>query len=258
MRAFVRRNLSGLCALCVVALLASGCAGRSVTSSAQDLALEVPPPPPPAVEPAPTPPAVEPAPPPPEPPKVEAPAEQPVARETEQPPAAEPQAPPPPAPEPPREQAAETTVPPQPVEEAKVTEPEVAPPPPPPQVAAVEPAPPPPPPAPPALSDIFFDFDKFIIRDDAKPTLEQNASVLKGQEGWKLVIEGHCDERGTSAYNLVLGERRAQATRDYLASLGLPASQITVTSFGKEKPFCTEHSHACWQENRRAHFVTEK
>jgi peptidoglycan-associated lipoprotein len=210
---------------------------------------------------------MEPAPPAPESPKVEAPAEQPVARETEQPPAAEPQAPPPPAPEPPREQAAETTVPPKPVEEARVTEPEVAPPPPP---AAEPPAPPPapeppapvaavtPPPAPPALSDVFFDFDKFVIRDDAKPTLERNASVLKGREGWKLLIEGHCDERGTSAYNLVLGERRAQATRDYLASLGLPASQITVTSFGKEKPFCTEHSHACWQENRRAHFVTEK
>jgi len=256
MRAFVRGNLSGLGALCVVALLVSGCAGRSVTSSAQDLALEVPPPPPPP------PPVMEPAPPAPESPKVEAPAEQPVARETEQPPAAEPQAPPPPAPEPPREQAAETTVPPKPVEEARVTEPEVAPPPPP---AAEPPAPPPapvaavtPPPAPPALSDVFFDFDKFVIRDDAKPTLERNASVLKGREGWKLLIEGHCDERGTSAYNLVLGERRAQATRDYLASLGLPASQITVTSFGKEKPFCTEHSHACWQENRRAHFVTEK
>jgi peptidoglycan-associated lipoprotein len=106
----------------------------------------------------------------------------------------------------------------------------------------------------PELSDIFFDFDRFVIRDDARSGLEANAGVLKSQSGEKVLIEGHCDERGTSAYNLVLGERRAQATAGYLRDLGVPSAQIEITSYGKERPFCTEHSEACWQSNRRAHF----
>jgi peptidoglycan-associated lipoprotein len=112
-------------------------------------------------------------------------------------------------------------------------------------------------PAPPAaeLSDVFFDFDRFTIRGDARAPLEANAGVLKAQSENKILIEGHCDERGTSAYNLVLGERRAQAARQYLQDLGVPSSQLQITSYGKERPFCTDHSEACWQSNRRAHFT---
>lgn len=107
------------------------------------------------------------------------------------------------------------------------------------------------------LGDVFFDYDKFSIRMDASPVLDANARLLKAENGWKLVIAGHCDERGTSAYNLVLGERRAQAAKKYLADLGVSASQIQVTSYGKEKPFCTEHNQDCWQKNRRAHFSAQ-
>lgn len=107
------------------------------------------------------------------------------------------------------------------------------------------------------LADVFFDYDKFSIRMDASPVLDANARLLKAENGWKLVIAGHCDERGTSAYNLVLGERRAQAAKKYLADLGVPASQVQVTSYGKEKPFCTEHNQECWQKNRRAHFSAQ-
>ncbi|WP_447973097.1 OmpA family protein [Nitrospira sp. Kam-Ns4a] len=270
MTPFICRGLPGLFVVLALAWLVAGCAGRSVSSSAQDLAL-VPGPPPKAAS-APAPPVSE--------------APLPSAREAEQPPAAppavkseEPAPPPaekppevaavaPPAPPPPpaqpREKQAEAPVPPPVPEEARVTESAVAPLPaespkaPPSEVAAVAPAAPPPTVEPLSLSDVFFDFDQFVLRDDARPTLEQNAERLKKQDGWKLLIEGHCDERGTAAYNLVLGERRAQTVRDYLANLGLPAAHMTVTSFGKEKPFCTEHSHACWQQNRRAHFVMEK
>ncbi|MDP3091442.1 MAG: peptidoglycan-associated lipoprotein Pal [Nitrospira sp.] len=105
-----------------------------------------------------------------------------------------------------------------------------------------------------ALSDVFFDFDRFTVRSDAQPMLEANAGALKLQPDQQIVIEGHCDERGTSAYNLVLGERRAQSVKRYLQVLGVPPSQIRITSYGKERPFCTEHSEACWQSNRRAHF----
>jgi len=134
------------------------------------------------------------------------------------------------------------------VEEARVAEQPIA------------PAPPSPPPVPqarpiPELSDIFFDFDRFVIRDDARSGLEANAGLLKSLSGVKILIEGHCDERGTSAYNLVLGERRAQAATQYLRDLGVSSSQMQITSYGKERPFCSEHSEACWQSNRRAHFT---
>jgi len=111
-------------------------------------------------------------------------------------------------------------------------------------------------PAPPTvgLSDIFFDFDQYAIRSDARPSLRANAALLKAQPLRNVVIEGHCDERGTSAYNLVLGERRAQAASRHLQALGVQVSRIQTTSFGKERPFCIEHSEACWQSNRRAHF----
>ncbi len=138
-------------------------------------------------------------------------------------------------------------IPPPVVEEARVAEQPVAPAPP-----SLQPVPQARPI--PDLSDIFFDFDRFVIRNDAQSMLEANAGVLKSQSGEKILLEGHCDERGTSAYNLVLGERRAQAAAQYLRDLGVPSSQIQITSYGKERPFCAEHSEACWQSNRRAHF----
>jgi peptidoglycan-associated lipoprotein len=155
---------------------------------------------------------------------------------------------------------------PAPQAQAPVAEAKVSPPIPPPVVkearvaeqpiASVPPSQPPMPQARPIpeLSDIFFDFDRFVIRNEAQSVLEANAGVLKSQSGEKILLEGHCDERGTSAYNLVLGERRAQAAAQYLRDLGVPSSQIQITSYGKERPFCTEHSEACWQSNRRAHF----
>lgn len=106
----------------------------------------------------------------------------------------------------------------------------------------------------PLLSDIFFDFDQYAIRSDARPRLKANAAILKGQPSQNVVIEGHCDERGTGAYNLVLGERRAGAASRHLQTLGLEASRIQTMSYGKERPFCTQHTEACWQSNRRAHF----
>lgn len=104
------------------------------------------------------------------------------------------------------------------------------------------------------LSDIFFDFDQYAIRSDARPRLKANAAILKAQPFQNVVIEGHCDERGTSAYNLVLGERRAGTVSRHLQALGLDASRIQTMSYGKERPFCTQHTEACRQSNRRAHF----
>ncbi len=109
--------------------------------------------------------------------------------------------------------------------------------------------------SPPAgLTDVFFDYDRAAIRSDGQAALEANASRLKTTPDGALLISRRCDERGTLAYNLVLGERRAQAAARYLTDLGLPGSRIEIVSYGKEKPFCTEHSQACWRLNRRAHF----
>ena len=108
-----------------------------------------------------------------------------------------------------------------------------------------------------AIGDIFFDYDRFSIRDDAKPVLEDNARYLKANKNLKIVIEGHCDERGAAEYNIALGERRASAAQKYLADLGIDQSRISIVSYGKEKPFCADHNEQCWQENRRAHFVTK-
>ena len=123
----------------------------------------------------------------------------------------------------------------------------------------VAPSPPPRPALPPVqpvaeLSDVYFDFDQYAIRGEARSVLDANAGFLKSQPNQSILIEGHCDERGTGAYNLVLGERRAQAAKRYLEELGVAPSQIRITSYGKERPFCREHSEACWQSNRRAHF----
>ena len=109
-----------------------------------------------------------------------------------------------------------------------------------------------------ALSDIFFDFDQFEIREDAGVLLKANAQLLseKFAEA-NIVVEGHADQRGTQSYNLVLGERRAQAIKSFLQDLGVPAESLQVVSYGKEKPFCFDQTKTCFQENRRGHFVVK-
>jgi len=105
------------------------------------------------------------------------------------------------------------------------------------------------------LQDAYFDYDQSDLRDDARSALSGNAEWLKKYPSIQILVEGHCDERGTSAYNLALGDRRANAARDYVASLGISAARLKTVSYGKERPFCTESSEGCWQQNRRAHFV---
>src|SRR5229473_799772 len=129
--------------------------------------------------------------------------------------------------------------------------------------AAVSVAAPPPPPPPPApepdfnqeVRDAYFDYDKADIRPDARASLSTTADFLKKNPSIKVTIEGHCDERGSTEYNLGLGDRRANAVKQYLVSLGVSADRISTVSFGKEKPFCMESTEACWQQNRRGHFV---
>ena len=157
----------------------------------------------------------------------------------------------------------------------------VTPPPPPPQPPAVSddprrPPPPPPPPPPPAplteeqifarksldqvnaerpLGDAFFDYDQSTIRADARAPLQTDADWLKRWTSTQIAVEGHCDARGSSEYNLALGTRRAEAVKQYLVDLGVPAGRITIISKGKEQPFCTEENETCWQQNRRGHFL---
>ncbi len=105
------------------------------------------------------------------------------------------------------------------------------------------------------LTDAFFDYDKADLRDDARTVLATDAEWLKKYPSIQFLIEGHCDERGTSEYNLALGDRRSNAAKEYLASLGIDASRIRTVSYGKERPFCTPSTEECWQQNRRAHFL---
>ena len=108
------------------------------------------------------------------------------------------------------------------------------------------------------LSDILFDYDQHNIRGDAITVLETNAKVLIARYPEKrVVIQGHCDERGTEEYNLVLGERRAQSIKNYLMDLGVPEKNLDVISYGKAKPSCIEHRPDCWQQNRRGHLVIQ-
>ncbi|MEW6543880.1 MAG: peptidoglycan-associated lipoprotein Pal [Nitrospirota bacterium] len=169
------------------------------------------------VAPEPAPPPVvkqEPPPPPPEPPKPEPPK---VEERVEEPP--------PPSPPPPVEQTREA--------EAQ---------------AAAPPAAPVPEPV-----DVYFDYNKAVLKDDEKGALDAIIEYLKTESGKQVLVEGHCDERGTIEYNLTLGEKRAKAVGRYLEAKGAPSSQIETTSYGKERPVCTEHSVACWKQNRRAH-----
>jgi len=105
------------------------------------------------------------------------------------------------------------------------------------------------------LRDAFFDYDKADLREDARAALSGDAQWLKSYASIRILIEGHCDERGTSEYNLALGDRRANAAKEYLASLGLAAARVQAVSYGKERPYCNESNEECWQQNRRAHFV---
>jgi peptidoglycan-associated lipoprotein len=107
------------------------------------------------------------------------------------------------------------------------------------------------------LKDIFFDFDKYDIRPTDAKTLDANASWLKSNPNHLVLIEGHCDERGTNEYNLALGERRAKSTMNYLVSQGVQASRITIISYGEERPTCTQKNEECWAKNRRAHFLVK-
>jgi peptidoglycan-associated lipoprotein len=107
------------------------------------------------------------------------------------------------------------------------------------------------------LRDLYFDFDRAAIRGDAKVALDEDARVLAAHHPKGIIVEGYCDERGTSAYNLVLGERRARSVKSYLEALGAKYD-VKVVSFGKEKSICSEQNEACWQKNRRAHLAEQK
>ena len=146
---------------------------------------------------------------------------------------------------------------------------------PPPPTAEAQPrpaAPPPPPPAPaptplpgPSISqqafqefqnqDIYFDFDKYDLRTDARTTLDRKASFLNQNSSVRVQVEGHCDERGTNEYNMALGERRANAAKQYLTTAGISAGRLSTISYGEERPLDSGHTEAAWARNRRAHFV---
>ena len=108
------------------------------------------------------------------------------------------------------------------------------------------------------LQDIYFDYDKYNIRDDVKAILEKNAAWLKKNPGVKIQVEGHCDERGSNEYNLALGYRRARSARDYLVLLGVDPKRVSTISFGEEKPLDPGHNEEAWTKNRRGHFVILK
>jgi len=108
------------------------------------------------------------------------------------------------------------------------------------------------------VQDAYFDLDKADIRSDARAALAKSADFLRNYPQVKVIVEGHCDERGSTEYNLALGDRRAAAVKQYLVSLGIGADRISTVSYGKEKPFCNESNEDCWQKNRRGHFVMAK
>jgi len=157
---------------------------------------------------------------------------------------------------------------PPPVPPAAVAPPTPAPAPAPAPVAPAPVAPPtaaPAPPAPPkeyrandALKQIFFAFDKSDIRPGDAKVLDATAAYLKANPSQLVLIEGHCDERGTAEYNLALGERRAKSAMNYLVSNGIEAGRITTISYGKERPVCSEHAETCWARNRNDTFLSKE
>jgi peptidoglycan-associated lipoprotein len=135
------------------------------------------------------------------------------------------------------------------------------------RLTVTQPPPPPPPPTPSVtdedlfnqnIKDIYFDYDKSDIRGDQQSSIQADAQFLGQHTNINVTIEGHADERGSTEYNLALGDRRASAVKDALVAGGVSASRIKTISYGKEKPFCTESNEACWQQNRRGHFVYQK
>jgi peptidoglycan-associated lipoprotein len=147
---------------------------------------------------------------------------------------------------------------PKPPEEKKMAAPEER------KEVVVPPAAPLPAPAPgvaaavPGLANIYFDFDRYNIRPNDADTLKRNVDWFKANPDTKVRIEGNCDERGTVEYNLVLGQRRADAAKNYLTGLGIDAKQLDTISYGKERPTCTEHNEACWAQNRADAFMPVK
>jgi peptidoglycan-associated lipoprotein len=109
----------------------------------------------------------------------------------------------------------------------------------------------------PELKPIYFDFDKYDIRPADAKVLDANAAWLKTNDAQLVLIEGHCDERGTNEYNLALGERRAKSTMNYLVSQGVQASRVTIISYGEERPICAAHNEECWSKNRRSQFLVK-
>jgi peptidoglycan-associated lipoprotein len=112
------------------------------------------------------------------------------------------------------------------------------------------------------IQDAYFNYNQHTLRTDAISTLaadsKELAQILQQYPGYKLKIEGYCDERGSAEYNMALGDARAKAAKDYLVNAGVSAGQLDTVSYGKENPVCTEHDEACWQKNRRVHIVAEK
>ena len=109
------------------------------------------------------------------------------------------------------------------------------------------------------LEDALFDYDKATIRDDARTRLRDDVGVIRdilaNYPSQKLLIEGHADERGSEEYNMALGDRRAKAAQEFLASMGIPDNQLQIISYGKDRPVCTDKNEECWQKNRRAHLT---
>lgn len=108
------------------------------------------------------------------------------------------------------------------------------------------------------LKDVFFGYDQWTLSDGGREALNYNANWLKEHPRAVLKVEGHCDERGTSDYNMVLGDKRSKSARTYLTELGVSPKQIGIVSYGKERPFCTEHDESCYQQNRRGHILLKK
>jgi len=108
------------------------------------------------------------------------------------------------------------------------------------------------------LQDVFFEFDSWKITEVGKDVLDTNANWLQEESAMNLLIEGHCDQRGTQAYNIVLGKKRAIAIREYLVQLGIEPIRLSVITYGKEKPFCTDQTEFCFKENRRGHILVQK
>lgn len=135
------------------------------------------------------------------------------------------------------------------------------------RVTVNAPPPPPPPPAPSPteeelfsqnVKDIYFNYDAADVRPDQQAAMQGDIDFLKQHPGIKITVEGHCDERGSTEYNLALGDNRANAVKTALTQAGIGADRVKTISYGKERPFCTESNEECWQQNRRGHFVYEK